>query len=50
MIDLKQVKPFAEASLQQVYNGILQACSEIALLMRYHKSNKIESQNEFGDI
>jgi len=50
MIDKKPVDTFAEGSLQQVYDGILQACSEIALLMRYHKSNKIESQNEFGDL
>jgi fructose-1,6-bisphosphatase len=40
----------AEGDLQKVYNGILNACQEIALHMRYRLSNKIDSANEFGEV
>ena len=40
----------SDVGLQAVYMGILKACEEISLHMRYHKSNKITSANEFGDV
>ena len=33
-----------------MYDGILNACQEIALHMRYRLSNKIDSANEFGEV
>jgi hypothetical protein len=39
-----------DKSLQSVYAGILLACQEVGLHMRYHKSNKITSANDFGDV
>lgn len=40
---------FATGNLLKVYNGILEACSEIATHIRYNTSNKITTANEFGD-
>lgn len=40
----------AEGSLQSVYDGILQACQEVALHMRYRLSNKIDNVNDCGDV
>ena len=33
-----------------MYVGILKACEEVALHMRYHCANKIEASNDFGDV
>jgi len=39
-----------EGELGQVYQGILDACSEIAEHLRYSTSNKIQTTNDFGDV
>jgi sedoheptulose-bisphosphatase len=33
-----------------VYEGIFQACQDIAMHLRYSTSSKIQTQNEFGDV
>jgi hypothetical protein len=40
----------ATGDLLKVYNGILDACKEIAEHLRYNTSNKITTNNDFGDI
>ena len=40
---------FAQGDLLKVYNGILEAVQDIATHLRYNTSNKITSQNNFGD-
>lgn len=36
--------------LGKVYEGILEACKEIAEHLRYSTSNKIQTTNDFGDV
>jgi hypothetical protein len=40
---------FASGDLQKVYMGILEAVQEIAVHLRYNTSNKIKTENDFGD-
>ena len=40
----------ASGDLLKVYNGILEACQQIAEHLRYNTSNKITSANDFGDV
>ena len=42
-------RPISTGNLQKVYEGILEACQEIAEHLRYNTSNKITSANDFGD-
>jgi len=46
----RKAEVFADGNLQKVYEGILQACVDVAEHMRYHTSNKIITANEFGDV
>ncbi|CDW72877.1 sedoheptulose--bisphosphatase [Stylonychia lemnae] len=39
-----------DGELGQVYQGILEACKEIAEHLRYSTSNKIQTTNDFGDV
>lgn len=39
-----------DGELGQVYQGILEACKDIAEHLRYSTSNKIQATNEFGDV
>jgi len=48
-VPITKAGAFAEGDLARVYDGILNACVEVANHMRYHTSNKIESWNESGD-
>lgn len=40
----------AHGDLLKVYNGILDAIKDIAEHLRYNTSNKINTNNEFGDL
>jgi fructose-1,6-bisphosphatase len=52
---MESVKPqtvdfAAEGDLGKVYEGIFEAVLEIAEHLRYSTSNKITTQNDFGDV
>jgi sedoheptulose-bisphosphatase len=44
------VENMAKGDLQKVYDGILEACMNIAVHIRYNNSTKLESENQMGDV